>query len=405
MAKTTATKTKIAITDEVLDDLHSRLVRTRWPRPLPKGGSWEYGTELGYMQDLVQYWLHQYDWREQEQQLNQFDQFRAEVDGIEAHFIHQQGKGPDPIPLLLLHGYPWSIMMFKQIIPLLTDPVAHGGNAEDSFTVVAPCLIGFGLSAAAQEQGFQFERQADLFRNLMVDCLDYSRFGVQGGDWGGIMCSPLGYKYPENLIGINQNYMGVMIRHESDPQPDEIRGHGMETAPLRPADPESLRFWKTFERWCDEEGGYRHIQMTRPQSLAYGMSDSPAGLAAWIVEKMRSWSASDGDVENVFSKDDIITNVMLYWIDSAFSSAIRIYYEGKHNPWKLRPGDYISVPSSFAVFPEEHTLILRSRAEAYYNDIRRFTEMPRGGHFAAWEEPELLASELREFFRPLRTAQ
>jgi microsomal epoxide hydrolase len=176
----------------------------------------------------------------------------------------------------------------------------------------------------------------------------------------------------------------------------------METAPLRPSDPESLKFWKTFERWCEEEGGYRHIQMTRPQTLAYAMSDSPMGLAAWIVEKMRAWSDCEGNVEKVFTKDEILTTVMLYWLDSAFSSAIRIYYETKHHPWKLRPGDFVKVPTAFTAFPREHTPILRTRAEAYYADIRRFTEMPQGGHFAAFEQPEALAEELRTFFRPLR---
>ena len=378
-----------------LDDLYERLKRTRWPRPVPRGGGWEYGTDLEYMRELVDYWISDYDWREQERRLNDFRQFKADVHGIGVHFIHEPGKGADPLPLLLLHGYPWSIMMFRKIIPLLTD-------SQNSFTVIAPSLIGFGFSDAPTEQGFQFVKQADYLRDLMVDVLGYRRFGAQGGDWGGIICTPLGYKYPDNVVGLSQNYMGVTIRQEYTPHPDEIRGHGMETAPLRPSDPDSLRFWKTFERWCEDEGGYRHVQMTRPQSLAYGMSDSPAGLAAWLIEKMRSWSACNGDIERVFSKDDVITNIMLYWIDSAFSSAIRIYYETKHHPWKLKPGDQVTVPAAFTAFPGEHTPIIRSRAEAYYCDIRRFSDMKKGGHFAAFEQPEALAEELRLFFRELR---
>jgi microsomal epoxide hydrolase len=354
------------------------------------------------MRGLVDYWLHRYDWRKEERTLNQFDQFKADVHGLGVHYIHEQGRGPNPVPLLLLHGFPWSVAMFTKIIPLLTDPAARGGDAADSFTVVAPSLVGFGFSDAPTEQGFQFVKQADYLRDLMVEVLGYKRFGVQGGDWGGIICTPLGYKYPQNVIGLSQNYMGVTIRQEHTPAPDEIRGHGMETAPLRPSDPETLKFWKTFENWCDNEGGYRHIQMTRPQTLAYSMCDSPAGLAAWIVEKQRAWSDCGGDVEKVFSKDEIITNVMLYWLECAFSSAIRIYYETKHHPWKLKPGDCVTAPAAFTAFPREHTPVLKSRAEAYYSDIRRFTNMKRGGHFAAFECPEDLAGEVRAFFRPLR---
>ncbi len=393
---------KIAVPDAVLEDLRRRLAATRWPRPVPRGGGWAYGADLGYMKDLVDYWLNRFDWRAQERRLNRFAQFKADVGGIGVHFIHEKGRGPNPVPLLLLHGFPWSVAMFEKIIPMLTDPASHGGDPADSFTVVAPSLIGFGFSDAAPEQGFQFVKQADTLRELMVGPLGYTRFGVQGGDWGGIICTPLGYQYPQNVIGMSQNYMGVTIRQEHTPAPNEIRGHGMETAPLCPTDPETLKFWKIFEAWCEGEGGYRHIQMTRPQTLAYAMSDSPAGLAAWIAEKLRAWSDCGGDVETVFTKDEILTTVMLYWLECSFSSAIRIYYETKHHPWKLKPGDCVTTPAAFTAFPKEHTPIFKSRAAAYYSDIRRFTEMKRGGHFAAFECPEDLAGELRAYFRPLR---
>lgn len=390
----------IDVPDGVLDDLRARLVRTRWPHKVP-GGGWDYGTNLPYLKDLVEYWVEEYDWREQERELNSFDHFKANVNGLGVHFIHQKGVGPSPIPLLLMHGYPWTVAMLTKIIPLLTDPQAHGGDARDAFSVVAPSLCGFCFSDPPQERGFNFVRHADTYRDLMVEVLGYSRFGAQGGDWGGIISTPLAYNYPQNVIGIHLNYMGVMIRQEAEADPDLIRGFGLESAPLRPTDPDSKKFWKTFEKWCLNEGGYRHIQMTCPQSLAYGLSDSPVGLAGWFVEKYRAWSDCDGNIENVFSKDDLITNIMLYWATNSISSAIRIYYESQHNQWKLQAGDRVTVPAGFAAFPKEHTPIIKSRAEAYFN-VQRFTEMPRGGHFGAWEAPEDLAEEVREFFRPLR---
>jgi pimeloyl-ACP methyl ester carboxylesterase len=262
-------------------------------------------------------------------------------------------------------------------------------------------LIGFCFSDPPKEKGFSFVKQADTLRDLMVNVLGYEKFGAQGGDWGGIICTPLGYKYPGNLIGMHLHYMGVMIRQEAEPDPDVIRGFGLEGAPIRPIDPDTKRFWKTFEQWCLEDGGYRHIQMTRPQSLAYGLSDSPVGLAGWFIEKYRSWSDCHGDVEKVFTKDYLITNVMLYWVTNSISTAIRIYYESQHHQWKLMPGDQVTVPTGFAAFPKEHTPIIRSRAEQYFN-VQRFTDMPRGGHFASWEEPELLVGEIRAFFRWLR---
>ncbi len=395
---------RIDFPEEELDDLRRRLRATRWPKAVPAGGGWDYGAEMGYMQELTDYWLHKYDWRAEERRLNQFRQFKADVKGIGVHYIHEEGKGPNPMPLLLMHGFPWSVATLARIIPLLTDPAAHGGDPADAFTVVAPSLIGFGFSDAPQQQGFSFERQADWLRDLMVDVLGYRRFGAQGGDWGGIICTPLGYKYPRDLIGLHLSYMGVMIRQEAEADPNILRGFGLEGAPIRPADPDSLFFWKTFEKWCLEEGGYRHIQMTRPQSLAYGLSDSPVGQAAWFVEKYRAWGDCDGDVEKMFDKDYLITNTMLYWIPNSFSSAIRIYYESQHHQWKLKPGDRVTVPTGFAAFPKEHTPIVKSRAAAYFN-MTRFTEMPRGGHFAPYEAPADLAEEVQAFFRPLRAAE
>lgn len=301
----------IDVPQAVLDDLQDRLSRTRWPKKVPEGGGWSYGTDTTYLRELVDYWRHEYDWRAKERKLNDFHHFKADVNDIGVHFIKEQGKGPSPLPLLLIHGFPWSIATLTKVIPLLADPGAYGGDPCDAFTVVAPSLIGFCFSDPPEEQGFSFVKQADTFRDLMVNVLGYEKFGAQGGDWGGIICTPLGYKYPEDIIGMHLHYMGVMIRQEAEPDPDIIRGFGLEGAPIKPADPDSKRFWKTFEQWCLEDGGYRHIQMTRPQSLAYGLSDSPVGLAGWFIEKYRSWSDCGGDVEKVFTKDYLITNVML----------------------------------------------------------------------------------------------
>ncbi len=394
---------KIHVPQEVLDDIRERVSRTRWPHEIPNS-KWDYGTNLGYMKELVDYWLNEYDWYAEERRLNQFPHFKASVGGLGIHFIRVEGKGPDPMPLVLMHGYPWSVATLYKIIPMLTDPASHGRDPKDAFTVIAPSLCGFCLSDPPNERGFNFARHADKFHELMFDGLGYKRYGIEGGDWGGIIATPYGRKYPDELIGIHLNYMGVMIRDERPPEERDsniIRGFGLETAPIRPTDPDQLKFWKEVEHFMLEEAGYRHIQMTRPQTISYAMSDSPVGLLAWFVEKFRAWSDCDGDVEKCFSKDELITNFMLYWWPNTWCSAIRIYYESQHNQWKLRPGERVTVPTGVAVFPKEIVSIVKLRAEQYFN-IVRFTEFPRGGHFAIHEQAEEMATDMQEFFRPLR---
>lgn len=394
---------EIHVPQEVLDDLQERLHRTRWPNEIP-GTGWTRGTDLSFMKGLVQYWLDEYDWRKEEAKLNEFAHFKADVDGLGIHFIRKEGKGPDPMPLLMMHGYPWSFTMLLKIIPILTDPAAYGGDPEDAFTVVSPSLCGFGLSDPPMQQGFGFQHHPEKYDKLMTEGLGYKRYGIEGGDWGGIITAPYGFLCPDNLIGIHFNCLYQRLCDERAPEekdPNILRGLGMKLAPLKPEDPELLKYWKNSERYWIDEAGYCHIQMTRPQTLSYAMTDSPVGMAAWIIEKFRSWSGWGDNFERLFSKDMLITNVMIYWITNSFCSAIRIYSESYYNPWELQPGQYIEVPTAIAAYPDEIVPIVRKRAEKYYNVVR-FTEFPRGGHFAIYERAEEMARDLREFFRPLR---
>jgi pimeloyl-ACP methyl ester carboxylesterase len=374
----------IAVPDDVLADLRERLARTRFPDEVADSG-WDYGTNLAYLKNLVEYWRTRYDWRTHERELNRFAHFRAQVDGIKIHFIHEKGLGPNPKPLLMLHGWPGSIYEFRRIIPMLTDPAAHGGDASDSFTIIAPSLPGYGFSDHPTRRAMNIPAMAEVFFKLMTDVLGYSRFAVQGGDWGAAIASRIGEAYPATLYGIHINMIGAA--------PAEGRGAANLTAAEQ-------AFLAEVEKFRREETGYQWIQGTKPQTLAYGLNDSPAGLAAWIAEKFRTWSDCGGDVERYFSKDELLTNITIYWVTQTINSSTRLYYESRHHPWRLKPGTRIEAPTAVAVFPGELVRPPREWAERAYN-IRRWTAMPRGGHFAAMEEPALLAADIRAFFRAL----
>ncbi|MEX2147326.1 MAG: epoxide hydrolase [Candidatus Rokuibacteriota bacterium] len=376
---------RIAVADDVLVDLRARLGRVRWPDEAP-GAAWAYGTSLAYMKELVAYWRDTYDWRAAEARLNERRHFTAPVGGIDVHFIHEPGVGPRPFPLLLSHGWPGSIAEFQELIPRLTDPARFGGRADDAFTVVAPSLPGYTLSFRPDQPRFGVAEIADVFATLMTDVLGYPRFAAQGGDWGAFVTAVLGLKYPDRLAGIHVNLLAV--RRDV-------------TAPANP-DAEERRFLDQLRHWQREETGYQWIQGTRPQTLAFGLTDSPAGLAAWIVEKFRAWSDCDGDVERCFSKDVLLTNVMLYWVTGAINSSFWPYYARMHAPWPLPEGRRIEVPTGYAAFPREILTPPRAWAERVYN-IQRWTPMARGGHFAALEQPDALAADVRDFFRPLRS--
>ena len=375
---------RIGIPEQILTDLRDRLRRTRFPDQAP-GAPWAFGADLAYVQELCAYWRDAYDWRKHEAVLNGFRQFTAPVAGIDLHFIHEEGRGPAPLPLLLSHGWPGSVWEFYKIIPMLTDPARFGGDARDAFTVVAPSLPGYGFSFAPGQPRFGVSEIADAFASLMTDVLGYRRFGAQGGDWGAFITARLGVSHADRLAGIHVNLLSLRrdLPRPANPTPEE------------------RVYLDDLAVWLREETGYQWIQGTKPQTLAFGLTDSPAGLAAWIVEKFRTWSDCGGDVEQRFSKDELLTKVTLYWVTGAINSSFWPYYARYHAPWPIADGQRIEVPTAYAAFPKEIVRPPRSWAERVYN-IRRWTVMPAGGHFAALEEPQALVNDLRAFFRDLR---
>ena len=375
---------EVSVTQDTLADLRGRLAATRWPDEV-SGAGWDYGANLAYMRELVDYWRDGFDWRAQEKAINRLGHFRAEVDGFGIHFIHERGKGPDPMPLVLTHGWPDSFFRFHKLVPMLTDPARYGGDPADSFDVVVPSLPGYGFSDRPTERGFTVERTADLFAKLMSEELGYRRFGAHGGDVGSGVTEKLASAHADSLIGI----------HLTD-----VPYWHLFTIPQEGLSEAERDYLEAGRRWQMEEGAYALIQSTKPQTPAYALNDSPAGLAGWIVEKFRSWSDCDGEVEKRFTKDELLANVMIYWATETINSSFRVYYETQHNPPELLP-EYIRVPTGVAIFPKDIVPAPREFAERFF-EVQRWTEMPRGGHFAAMEEPELLAEDLRAFFRPLR---
>ena len=378
----------VHIDDEVLEDLRNRLAATRWPNELP-GTGWDYGSNLDYMKELVDYWRNEFDWRAQEALINSFSHYKTDVEGLGIHFIHERGNGPNPMPLVITHGWPGTFFEMYKLIPLLTDPASHGGDPADSFDVVAPSLPGFGFSDHSRERGVEVARTAALWEVLMTQHLGYPRFAAHGGDIGAGVTSRLGYGHAESLIGIHLTsitrpvpYLGDGARELTDPEKTHMRER---------------------EEWQQSEGGYAHIQGTKPQTLAYGLNDSPVGLAAWIVEKYRTWSDCGGDVEKRFTKDELLTTVTIYWATETITSSTRMYKENQRYTWTLSPDERIEVPTGVAAFPAEISRPPREWGERSYN-LQSWTPMPSGGHFAALEEPQILAEDIRQFFRPLRNS-
>jgi epoxide hydrolase len=374
----------INVSEQLLADLKQRLARARFPGEIP-GSNWDYGTNLAYLKELVAYWRDRYDWRAAERRLNQFDQFTTTIDGLEVHFIHQRSKNPNALPLAVTHGWPGSIVEFTKVIGPLTDPGAHGGNPADSFHVVAMSLPGFAFSGKPAERGYGPERMADILTKLMAR-LGYARYGVQGGDWGASVSRFAALNDSGHVVGVHSNFcLGGPPAGAADPN-----------AGVSASELERTRARQTF---FDTERGYFLEQSTKPQTVGYALDDSPVGLAAWIVEKFRSWCDCDGEIEKKFSKDDLLTNIMLYWVTQSGASSARIYYENQRAAGG--PPRRVDVPTACAVFPKEISIAPRKWVEAQ-NNVTRWTEMPRGGHFAALEQPELLVEDVRTFFRPLR---
>jgi pimeloyl-ACP methyl ester carboxylesterase len=367
---------RVHVDDGVLDDLRSRLARTRFPDRLDDTG-WEYGIPVDYLRELVDYWRDQYDWRAHEARLNDLAHYRTEIDGQSVHFVHARSPHPDAFPLLITHGWPGSVVEFLDVIPRLTGPEQHGGTAADAFHVVAPSLPGYGFSEPTRTRGWDVVRIARAFAELMRR-LGYTRYGAQGGDWGAQVATRIGVLDREHCAAIHLN----MPIAERPADPGELTDE----------EKADLAAMAHFQR---EESGYAIEQGTKPQTLGVGLNDSPAGLLAWIVEKFRTWSDCDGDPENCFTRDQLITNVMLYWVTETITSSARLYRETRTTS---APQEYVGIPTGVARFPKEVLRFPRSWVERRYN-VTRWTDMPRGGHFAAMEQPALLVDDLRAFFR------
>jgi len=367
----------IAIPDADLADLKARLARTRRAPPLADQG-WSEGIDPDHLGRLLARWQDGFDWRAVEARLNRLPQYRARIDEHTIHFVHQPGAGPDPLPLVITHGWPGSFIEMEAIIPLLADPGAHGGDPADSFHVVAPALPGYGFSSQPTHKGIGPYETAGLWQMLM-EGLGYPRFGAQGGDIGAGVSAWLGQRFPEQVIGMHLNFVPGSLR------PPQLDG--------RPPTPEEQDYLNRMKEFQDKEGAYAHQQSTKPHTLAAGLHDSPAGLAAWIGEKFHTWTDQDVDL------DTLLANISLYWFTGTIGSSFRMYVESRARP--MAPQEAVKPPLGVALFPGEIAMPPRSWVERCF-DLRRWEQMPAGGHFAALEQPQLLAEEIRAFFRPLR---
>ena len=377
----TLQKFQIQIPDSTLEELSSRLSNTRWPSQL-KDSVWERGMKKDYLQSLVDYWQNGYNWRAQEKELNSHSQFKCKIDGIDIHFIWEKGKGENPTPIILTHGWPDSFLRYKKIINKLTDPARFGGNPNDSFDVIIPSLPGFGFSDKPEHSGFNNARVAELWVKLMTEKLGYTKFAAAGGDIGSGVTRYMALNHPKLLIGIHLTDVGII--RDLLMAPDESK---LSTA--------EITYKKTAQQWMAQEAGYISIQSTKPQTLSYGLSDSPVGTAAWILEKFRSWSDCKGQLENSYSKDELLTNVMIYWLTNTLSSSVNMYYENTHS---LPPMGKIEAPTGIALFAQDILLPPKEWTVKNLNVIQ-WTEIPRGGHFTAMEEPDLFAEDICKFYR------
>jgi len=372
---------RIAVSDDVLEDLRTRLRRTRWPEA-ELVDDWSQGAPLKWIKDVCRYWADDYDWRLREARLNRFSQFTTGIDGLDIHFIHVRSPHPDARPLLITHGWPGSVVEFHKVIEPLTDPTAHGGNAADAFHVVCPSLPGFGFSAKSTTTGWGVDRIAKAWAVLM-ERLGYASYFAQGGDWGSAVTTAIGGQDAAHCAGIHITLaMSTRPNVEGQPTPEETR---------------ALNGIKYYADW---DSGYSKQQSTRPQTLGYALTDSPSGQAAWILEKFWAWTDCDRHPENILSRDELLDNVMLYWVTATAASSARLYWESFGA--NKRTVHRVTVPTGVAVFPKEIVTPVRKWMEASYINIQHWKEMPKGGHFSAFEQPELFVHEAREFFGMLR---
>ena len=376
---------KIDIPDATLNSVRERVAAYPW-HEMPIDGGWNYGSNLDYMKELAQYWVNEYDWRKHESAINTFPQFRAQVDGIDIHFIHEVGSGPSPTPLIISHGWPGTVVEFMKVIEPLAHPERFGGKVEDAFTVIAPSLPGFGFSGAPPRP-YGPRKIAGILNTLMTEVLGYDSYIAQGGDWGGTIAAWLGFDHSKYCHAIHINIL--TLRHADGPQT-----------------PEEKRWEQQFDIDQEMENGYRTQQATKPQTLSYGMMDSPVGIAAWIIEKFHSWSDTDGEnIESAHSKDDLLTNIMIYIVTRTFNTASWIYYGRREEGGRIlsNNGGSITVPTGCALFPKEMSAWPPQSYVKRMCNVQHWTEMPRGGHFGALEEPELLVEDIRTFARKLRS--
>lgn len=370
---------KVFIRQEILDDLKLKIRNTRWPDEI-EGSEWTYGASLSYMKELADYWLNNYDWRKTETDINKYNNFIATIDGYKVHFLHIKGKGEKSIPIIITHGWPGSFLEMMKLIPLLT------GNTKLSFDVVIPSLIGYGFSQKVNHTGCNVSFIGDLWFKLMQE-LGYKKFGVQGGDFGAGVSSCISLKYPEHVIGMHLNYIPGNYQPELDDS-EELTI-------------EEKEYLKSEDEWYFSEGGYSLQQNTKPLTLAYGLNDSPIGLCAWIVEKMYGWAECNGNIENVFTKDELISNVTLYWVTETIHSSIRLYNENRKSPLRLGKKSYINTPVGIAKFRFEEPFPPRKFIERGFN-IQHWSDFPFGGHFPAMEKPEILAGDIYNFFNKIK---
>ena len=378
---------RIDIPQDTLGDLRARLAGTRWPEA-ETVDDWSQGVPLSYLRELCRHWAEDYDWRATERRLNLLPQFRTEVDGLGIHFLHVRSPHPDAFPVVLTHGWPGSVVEFLKVVGPLTDPTAHGGDAADAFHLVIPSLPGYGFSDRPTQPGWGVERIAGAWARLMAR-LGHRRYGAQGGDWGTSVSTSIAQQDPEHVAGIHL------------------------TPPLAPPDPATLddltdrerAALASLEHAAEWESGYSQEHATRPQTIGYALVDSPAALCAWIVEKLWAWTDHDGQLETVLTRDELLDNVMLYWLPGTGASSARLYWESirQVNRWISGPvTDTVAVPTGCSIFPRELQRPSRRWAARRFLDIRWWNELDKGGHFAAFEQPELFVNEVRSFFRLVR---
>jgi len=375
----------VDVSEPALVDLRERIARTRWPDQYEDGG-WELGTDKNYLRELVAYWADGFDWHTCAGELNWLPHFKALIDGLDIHFIHARSKVPDALPLIITHGWPGSFTEMMKIIPMLTDPERYGRDPRDAFHVVAPSIPGFGFSSKPVKPGVTPGAIAAIWTKLMSG-LGYDRFCVQGGDFGSTISIWLAHNHPDQVLRLHLNMISPSL------QPSAA---SLAQKPLTEGEHELM---KAAARFAELEGAYAHVHRTKPQTLGYGLNDSPAGMAAWIVEKFRSWSDCGGVIENAVSRDELLTNLSIYWFTETITSSTRLYRERMREPMTFE--EKMKPPLGYARFPKEPLLTTRPFCERFF-DVVHWTDMPRGGHFAALEQPELLADDLRKFFRPLR---